>query len=221
MPAHGVYPYSGALWETLTENFYMITDRCLLAELLLYDLNKIKFDLDKGMNPFICRERYRRWQASIRDSVGAVDTPDWDTAIGLDDWPYCMLDQFVDGSYGDDWELIYSENVDPFAGISQLNLNNLDVDRFIDSVLSSNPEPKFLAIAYPSLGAVYVIESPSVERRGYCGWKNHQGVHPLEDIADGEEPGPFDTYVLDERTYDEWKSLELSYDQQADVGFNP
>ena len=221
MPACGAYPYSTALWQVLVDKFDQITDRWLLSELILDDLYKIKSDFDKGMNPFICRERYRQWAKSIRESVGAIDLPDWETYSEVCDDPSSMMDQILGDAYGDDWELFFSGEVNPFAGIDRLTLGDLSIDRIIESILESNVKPKFMAISFPELGALYVIASDCVEFRGPCGWKTFAGSHPVEDIADGEDPGPFDTYVLDPETHAEWRKLEEEYDEKAATGFNP
>ena len=216
MPAVGVYPYSSTLWEILVETCYVLTNRNVLGELLAEPLCQIQSDYKGGLNRFICRERYRLWVETVRQHVGAIDLPDWDTIADSDEWPFEIMEAVdSDGEY--EWEVFFDDGAAVNEAISGMSLDE-DVDGFIERLQKLSTPDAFILVCCPHFGCFYVIQSKYVEPRGPCGWRSNQGFHVFDDIADGEDYGPIETYVLPEEMHKEWKRAEDELDSNRGLG---
>lgn len=216
MPATGVYPYTSDLWETLIEEYSVVTNRTVLADILIEPILDLHQDYINKQNPFICRERYRNWLEQVQEHIGAIDLPDWETIIQHDDWPYELLQLIeADGDY--EWELFFDQRAEIATAIAELNLSEPSAETLLEKLAAVSHPNYFVALCVPNMGVIYVVHSDEVANCGPCVWKTYEGFHVFDDIADGCEPGPFDTYVLPQHVYDSWKTTEAAREQEYQI----
>ena len=208
MPAFGAYPSSSSLWDALIEECQVVTSQNLLVEIMAEPLVVIRRDFNNGMNPYICRERYREWVRLVQDHLGAVDIPDWATLIQLEEdrWLFDYF-SFLESEIPYEWEVFCDEEVPIHAAIAKLDVN-ATVDDFIELLLEVSPPNALIVYSATEYGAFYVMRSSDVEDRGPVGWNSYLPFHAVEDIADGSAEGDIPTFVLPPELVRAWKKAE-------------
>lgn len=207
MPAMGVYPYSTELYCVLVDSYYTLSDRSILCDLLIQPILDIHRDVLEGLNPFIGRERYRAWVNTISETLGPIDLPDWETLQRDDEWSWKLYNE-LEAKAAMDWEIFFDKNACVEDALADINPTESDIDNILRKVDERSAPGYFLALVSVSLGCTYIISSPNVENRGPCSWNTREGYHMYESVADGEEPGPIETYVLPEEDLIAMKDME-------------
>lgn len=204
MPLIGVYPLTYNLWEVLVEGLNVITNRDVLADLLMQPLLEIQKDYREGKNRYICRERYRNWLNIVQHSVGSLDLPDWEDVISHDEWPVSIYEELT--SQGDyEWEIFYDNSAEIGLALESMSLDD-EAEKFVKLLVTASKDALIILNA-PHFGVIYVAQSPEVETRGPVLWPSEQQFHIFDDIADGEELGPLETYVLPEEFINDYHAL--------------
>lgn len=205
MPAIGVYAYSYSLHEVLSDTYHSLNDRSILCDLLIQPILDIHRDVVEGLNPFIGRERYRAWTKLVDEHIGPVDLPDWDTMNENDEWSWSLFN-LIESCCSMEWEIYFSDGAMVEDAIAAIDLSNVSMDSVLDQIeRESLGRTYFLALVHHALGAIYIIRSPNVENRGPCNWGTREGYHLYESVADGEDYGPLETYVLTHEDLELWQ----------------
>ena len=193
MPSIGVYPYSQALWNALTDHLPCITNRSILCEQILEPFLNIKADLDHGANQRICYERYKSISEQFYKSEG-YPAPDWEDLLDPQGLGFeTFYDHFNDGN--SEWELLYDPDLDIIDIACKLPLDTCAVD-LCNVILSQIPSCKLLILIADDLSTIYVLRSPDVDNCGPVTYPPTEGFHIYEDIGSALDPGSIQTYVL-------------------------
>lgn len=203
-PRIGVYEYDVDLHSVLLELYCYVSNRMLMHHLVtepIYSLQKQAENPDS--NPYILRERLRKWKEYLHDQVGVwLPLPSWDELIANEFSEQCVLcGEWMDCSCtsGSEWE-IYGDDVDiAFDIVQRLHtplLMSDDMSAVVDKMLETNPEMRDLIIVASDLNAIYVVRSPQVESCSEC-VPPMTGFHAFEYLADGQSKGETPTYVLE------------------------
>lgn len=214
LPRIGVYEYDADLHEALMEGFHAVSNRQLLYHLITQPLYDIRKQFSDGVgNPYILRERHRKWCEYLREHMGEwLDLPSWGELVegedtgccfhGMDD---CLCDLLF--SDGEEW-VLFGDDVDlAYDLIDRLHIPLLltdDVEDVIDKILETNPDVSDLIVLAHNTGTIYVIRSTKVE---HCGAYAPGDTLAFNHIASGEAVGDLPTYVLDDETVEAYADL--------------
>ena len=217
LPRIGVYEYDVDLHMVLMDCYFTLSNRALLHHLITEPLFAIR-DLAKKpkSNPYILRERLRKWTEYINDQMGFwLPLPTWEELLDSEDsedgcfGPDCCLCECIYGD-GAEWEL-FGDDVDlAYDLIDRLHtplLMSDDVVTVITKMLESNPEMTDLVVVSYDLNAIYVLRSPKVEP---CSGEppTLTGFHAFDDLADGQAAGEVPAYVLDDQVVEAYIELQ-------------
>lgn len=205
-PRIGVYPYDSDLHYVLMESYCAVTNRMLLHELVTAPLYDIRATFQEGgANPYILREKYRKWVEYLEDNLtfGTDYIPDFDDLVtdnGKDCCFHGIESCLCDCLFSDQEEwVLFGDDVElAFNLIDRLHeplLVSDDVHAVIEKILEAHPDMKELILLSFDLDAIYVIRSPRTENCPDVGLAP-RGFHAFDNLGDATETGDHPTYVL-------------------------
>lgn len=200
----GVYP----LWEDdllwfIQEHFCVVSNLELLHDLIMNPLLAIRREHREGKaNPYVLRERHRKWVKTVNDRVGLPNIPSWEDVVseghpfGDYDCDVCDYLFSLEPDWflcGDSADLVYTvADREPLRSLTMLDSAQDVVRKMVEAVGCEGITD--LMLAAPQLDRLYVVKSNRVE---LCGDVHpHSGYHAFENIADALEEGDYPTYVF-------------------------
>tara|TARA_R110002126_G_scaffold52672_16_gene143004 strand:+ start:2093 stop:2755 length:663 start_codon:yes stop_codon:yes gene_type:complete len=212
MPRIGVYPLeeNDLLWFLL-EYVPAISNTDLLHHIIMDPLFDIREAFkEKTANPYVLREKHRRWCEQIDDRVGLMPMPTWQDIISDEYWNDCDVCSYLYETDAD-WYILGDDN-----GIVHNVLDEIydeitlgaSAEVVIRKVLlsPSNTHCSDLMLASRHLDRLYVIRSKKVEGCADV-LTSHDGYHAFSDIGDALKDGHHDTYVMPDeliKDFSEW-----------------
>ena len=201
MPAIGVYAFTPELIDVLMEDYHSITNRDILFERIVGPIQEIEEAFSKGLNTYICIERYRAWVEHVSARVGSFDFPSWkeihdhgkESECQGDCWHEHLRDNFTqDGDF--EWEIFYEPDNADLSTVFNLPLIDSSSGEVCKAMLEAGVS--VLLLWCPDFGCVYLLKSTYVDERALCEWPSQQRDHLFEGVADAEEAGDLETYIL-------------------------
>lgn len=209
-PSIGMYPFEMSLRWALEEHYDLVSNRDLIFQLISAPLESLRERFLAGKdNPYLLREKHRRWVEDVREDVGSwISLPSWEDVTSARPGPCsqcysgtCWCDElhcdmpewFV---YGTDVDIVYE-----LASRGVLSMSD-DVTSLLRMALQARPEMTDLLVAFPDVDELYVIRSENVE--GCAPEECAVALRGLGDVSDGLQYGSSPTYVLDNVVVRQW-----------------